>query len=65
MDTAESSAPPVHSSIEDHDDTVETHYSCLERLSACIDGWVYLGIEEDGVERTEAVPCRRCARTLR
>src|SRR5215203_2592730 len=30
------------------------------RPCACIDGWVYLGVEEDGIERTEAVPCRRC-----
>jgi hypothetical protein len=27
---------------------------------ACINGWVYLTIEEDGTERVEAVPCRRC-----
>jgi len=27
---------------------------------ACVRGWVYLGVEEDGVERVEAVPCRRC-----
>jgi len=27
---------------------------------ACVRGWVYLGIEEDGYERVEAVPCRRC-----
>ena len=30
------------------------------RPCACVDGWMYLGYEEDGVERTEAVPCRRC-----
>jgi len=30
------------------------------RPCACIDGWVYIGVEEDGVEHTEAVPCRRC-----
>ena len=33
------------------------------RPSTCIDGWVYLGVEENGVERTEAVPCRRCRRS--
>jgi hypothetical protein len=43
-----------------HDDAVEAHYACLERPCACVGGWVYLGIEEDGVERTEAVRCRRC-----
>src|SRR5687767_14746894 len=43
MDTTESSAPHAHPSIEDHDDTVEAHYSCLERPCACIDGWVFLG----------------------
>jgi len=33
-----------------------------DRPCACLDGWVYIGVEEDGVERTEAVRCRRCAR---
>ncbi len=32
------------------------------RPCACIDGWVYLGVvEDDGNERDEAVPCRRCS----
>jgi hypothetical protein len=31
MDTRESSAPLAHPSTDDHDDTVETHYSGLER----------------------------------
>jgi hypothetical protein len=35
MDTAESSAPHAHPSTEDQDDTVEAHYSCLERPHAC------------------------------
>ena len=61
VDTEESSAPRARPSTENHDETVETHYACLERPCACIDGWVYLGIEEDGVERVEAVRCRRCA----
>jgi hypothetical protein len=30
------------------------------RPCACVEGTVYLGVEEDGVERVEAVPCRRC-----
>src|SRR5215203_5873678 len=31
MDTEESSAPHAHPSTEEHDDTVEAHYACLER----------------------------------
>jgi hypothetical protein len=53
---------------EDHDDTVEAHYACLERPCACIDGWVFLGrvVESehdlDGeVVEYERVPCRCCA----
>jgi hypothetical protein len=67
MDTPESSAS-AHPS-EDHDDTVEAHYSGLERLRphACADGVVYIGhlVEDPGtgeqVEVIEAVACRRCA----
>jgi hypothetical protein len=33
-----------------------------DSFCACVGGWVYLGIEEDGDERTEAVRCRRCNR---
>ena len=68
MDTAESSAPHAHPSTEDHDDTLEAHYSGLERLRpcACMSGVVYIGhlVEADGeeVEVVEAVPCRRCGR---
>jgi hypothetical protein len=68
MDTRESTAHPAHPSTEDHDDTVEAHYSSLERLRphACIDGVVYIGhlvLGDDGeeVEVVEAVPCGRCA----
>jgi hypothetical protein len=43
MDTPESSAPDVHPSTEDHDDTVETHHACLECPCACIGGWVFVG----------------------
>ena len=67
MDTRESSAS-AHQSTEEHDDTVEAHYSCLERLCACMDGWVFIGrlVESehdlDGeVVEYERVPCRRCA----
>ena len=50
----------------DHDDTLDAHYSGLERPHACMGGYVYighLGEGEDGeeVEVVEAVPCRRCA----
>ncbi len=52
MDTAESSAPHAHSPTEDHDDTVETHYACLERPCACLEGWVFVGyVDEYGEER--------------
>jgi hypothetical protein len=61
MDTTQSSAP-AHPPTEDRDDTIEAHYASLERPCACIEGWVYLGVEEDGIERTEAVACRRCGR---
>jgi hypothetical protein len=64
------------SRIHDHhddDDTVEAHYSGLERLEAphgtphgCYDGHVFIGhMVEDSeageeAEIVEAVPCRRC-----
>ena len=64
MDTIKDNAPHAHPSTEDHD-TVEAHYSGLERPHACIEGVVYVGhlVEEDGeeVEVIEAVRCRRCA----
>jgi hypothetical protein len=70
VDTEESSAPRAHPSTEDHDhdDTLEAHYSCLERLRphACIDGWVFVGyIDEDGEEREASYRCRSCAANLR
>jgi hypothetical protein len=68
VDTAESSAPQAHPSTENHDDTVEAHYSGLDRLRpcACMNGTVFIGhlvVGEDGeeVEAFEAVPCRRCS----
>jgi hypothetical protein len=67
MDTAESSAH-ARRPTQDHDDTIEAHYSSLERPRACIDGWVFLGhiVESehdlDGeVVVYDRVPCRRCA----
>ena len=52
-----------------HDDTLDAHYSGLERLRSeahgCYRGLVFIGhlVEEDGeeVEVFEAVPCRRCS----
>jgi hypothetical protein len=62
MATEKSSAPNAHPSTEDHHDTVEAHYSGLERPHACIDGWVFVGyVDEDGEEREASYRCRRCA----
>jgi hypothetical protein len=64
VDTRESSAPHAHPSIEEQDDTVETHYSSLERLRphACIGGWVFVGyVDEFGEEREASFRCQRCA----
>jgi hypothetical protein len=61
MATQKSSAPHAHPSTEEHDDTVEAHYSCLERPHACLDGWVFVGyIDEYGEEREASYRCRRC-----
>ena len=65
MATQKSSAP-AQRPTEDHDDTLEAHYSCLERPCACIEGVVYVGhlvVGDDGeeVEVVDAVPCLRCA----
>jgi hypothetical protein len=67
MDTRESSAsarPPPEEPPNDHQDDIEAHYACLERLRpcACIDGWVFVGyIDEHGEKREASYPCRRCA----
>ena len=61
MDTTESSAPQAHPSTEDHNDTVEAHYSSLERPCACYSGWVFVSyIDECGEEREASYRCRRC-----
>jgi hypothetical protein len=66
MDTTESSAPHAHPSTDDHDDTVEAHYSGLERPCACLEGWVTIGQiavdPETGEEVEEYVLylCRKC-----
>ena len=57
----ESSAPRAHPSTEDHDDTVEAHYSGLERPHACLEGFVFVGyIGDYGEEREASYRCRRC-----
>ncbi len=64
MDTGESSAPCARRSAEEPDETVEAHYSGLERLRphACIDGWVFVGyVDEYGEEGEAFYACRRCA----
>ena len=62
MDTTESSAPHAHPSTEDHDDTLEAHYACLERPCCCLEGWVFVGyLDEDGEEREASYLCRHCA----
>ena len=69
MATQKSSAPHAPPSTKNHDDTVEAHYSGLDRLAsphACFEGVVYIGhlVEDpdagEEVEVFEAVPCRRC-----
>jgi len=65
MDTAESSAS-ARPSTEEHDDTVEAHYACLERPCACLEGWVFVGYIDEYSEESEAsYACRRCAASLR
>ena len=60
MATQKSSAP-AHPSTEDHDDTLQAHYSCLERPCACLEGWVFVGyMDENGEEREASYRCRRC-----
>jgi hypothetical protein len=61
MDTRESSAPHAHPPTEEQDDTVEAHYACLERLCACLEGWVFITFEDEhGEEREASYRCRRC-----
>jgi len=62
LDKQQSSASHAHQSIAEHDDTLEAHYSCLERPCACLEGWVFVGyIDEHGAEREASYRCRRCA----
>ena len=68
MATEKSSAHPAHPCAENHDDTLETHYSGLERLCphACNSGWVTIGQlavdPETGAEVEEFALylCQRC-----
>jgi hypothetical protein len=62
MATEQSSAPHAHPSTDEHDDSVEAHYACLERPCACLEGWVFVGyIDEHGEEQEASYRCRRCA----
>ena len=62
VDSRDSSAARAHPSTEDHEDTLEAHYACLERPCACVEGWVFVGyIDEQGEEREASYRCRRCA----
>jgi hypothetical protein len=66
MATQKSSVPHAHPSTEDHDDTLEVHYSCLERLCACYSCWVFVGyIDEYGEEKEASYRCRRCSEEAR
>jgi hypothetical protein len=66
MAIEKSSAPHAHPPTEDHDDTIEAHYACLERPCACLEGCVFVGyIDENGEEREASYACRRCAASLR
>ena len=61
-------AHPALPPTEEHDDTVEAHYSGLERLRphACLDGWVFVGyVDEHGEEREASYACHRCADSSR
>jgi hypothetical protein len=69
MANTESSAPHAHPSTDNHDDTLEVHYSGLERLErphACNDGWVTIGqvvVDPETGEETEEFAlylCHRC-----
>jgi hypothetical protein len=43
MAIEKSSAPHAHPTTDDHDDTLEAHYACLERPCACYGGWMFVG----------------------
>jgi hypothetical protein len=54
--------PLAHPSTDEQDDTVEAHYSCLERPHARLEGWVFISyVDEHGEEREASYRCRRCA----
>jgi hypothetical protein len=46
--------------------TLDAHYSGLERMCACLDGYVFVSYEgEDGEEYVECHACKRCGRRIR
>ena len=64
--TSQSLEHPAHPYTEDQDDTVEAHYSSLERPCACYSGWVFVGYaDEYGEEKEAPYRCRRCAESRR
>jgi hypothetical protein len=64
VDASKSSAPYAHPSTEDHDDTVEAHYSCLERPCACMDGRVFVGYVDEYGEERQVSSAAAAARTV-
>ncbi len=60
--STDSSAPPAHTT----DPTTRAgdpfaHAAKRRECASCFGGYVTITVEEDGQERDEAVPCRRCA----
>ena len=53
MSSNTDSSAPAHPSTEE-----ETPHGCALCMSS---GFVFFGVEEDGEEEIERVPCRRCA----
>lgn len=57
MANTESSAPNAHPSTE-----VPPRHDQAERPCACLEGWVFVGYEDEyGEEREASYRCRRCA----
>jgi hypothetical protein len=77
MATEKSSAPRAHPSTEDqdhrHHDPHDEHdrrdrdrQDQDQRPCACVDGWVFVGYEDEhGEEREASYRCRRCASEAR
>jgi hypothetical protein len=48
----------------EQDDTLDAQYYALEQPCCCLDGWVFVGYEEDGEEYFERYACRRCGKKV-